>query len=126
MFRFLKRHIYISGNEIAALQTSEPWTEMVPTRTGGQRPTQFAWCVSLRPSSADPNTLVLVPSIENLGFTTLRDSNVPGLDVDAETGELLTPTQIERIRAQAIMAQQRQRAEARGGAEVPFDLAPEA
>lgn len=113
--QFAKRTIYVAGTPFPFVQTMPPENQTVQTSQGRNIPTQFAWGLSLRtPNPTGPNAggpAVLVASRENLGFTTLRDDHVVGLDVTAE-GVIISRYDLEKVRGEAIMAQQKARAEA--------------
>jgi hypothetical protein len=74
-------------------------------------PAQFAWLISLRETNPDgdnPGIQYRARTLEDIGFTVSRDPRivVAGLDVDAETGEILSRERLEEMRGQDIAARQ--------------------
>jgi hypothetical protein len=105
--QFAKRNISIAGRSVPALQIGAAETQMVELSSGKVIPAQFADLLSLRetnPANGEV-TEYLTVTHENLRFTTLRFSNVIGLDVDAD-GTFLTIEDLETRRAADIAARQ--------------------
>lgn len=121
---FPKRDIYIGGRKVPGIQSGAAWRENVTLTNGKVIPTMFAEITTLRetnPDGPNPGQTYLRTTPENLGFTTLRFTNVAGLDYDPETGALLTLEDLEVRRGADIAARQTANLAARATPSVNLD-----
>lgn len=105
---FTKRFLHFAGISVPAIQIGPDVTTIVTLPSGKRRPQVFAEMLSLREGNPDgPNagTTYLQVSPENKAFTTLRFTNVVGLDV-SEDGTMLTVEDLEKQRALQITSRQ--------------------
>lgn len=105
--QFTRRFISIGGRAIPGLQVSEARTESVPLPSGKVILAQFADILTLRETNPDgdnPGVKYLALTPENLRFSTLRFTNVEGLDV--EDGALLSIEELEARRLLDIQTRQ--------------------
>ncbi len=96
---------------IAGVLASESWTEVVP-KTNGRPGNWLNNLAAVFQLSADGSTVNLNPrmllnfAIERDGITSLLPENIPGLDVNAETGELLSLNALKVLRRDGIINRQ--------------------
>jgi len=133
MAKLIKRFINIMGNEFPAVQVGDPVSTTVELSNGKKVPALIAEVISLRTTNPanGPVTSYLTSTPENLRFSPLRFTTVPGLDVDGETGEVLDLEALEVRRGADIRARQLALAEQNGPTRVTLtrpmaESAPEA
>ena len=128
-----KRSVAVTSRETGetilfpGVQITEATLENVVTSRGNTIRSFFAEVLTLRtPNPTGPNAggdpyYVVTP--ENLRFAPMRFSNVPGIDFDAETGEMLGLERLVELQTQGIIAQQQRRLSATAPAALAVDLA---
>ena len=96
---------------IAGTLASDSWTEMVP-KTNGQPGNWRNTVADVFQLSPDGSTVYLQPrmvlnfAIERDGITSLLPESIPGLDVDGDTGEVLTLDALKILRRDGIINRQ--------------------
>lgn len=108
---FQKVSLYIGGRELPGIQVTEPVAGEAVTASGRVVRTSFADVISFRetnPLGSNPGQTYLIKTNENLGFTTIRDSNIVGLDVSTD-GTFLSLHELEAARGANIMQRQADR-----------------
>ena len=96
---------------IAGVLASDAWTEMVP-KTNGQPGNWRNTVADVFQLSPDGSTVYLQPrmvlnfAVERDGITSLLPTNVVGLDVDADTGEVLSLDALKVLRRDGIINRQ--------------------
>lgn len=104
----MKRNVLIAGRPIPGIQISAPQNEVVTTSSGKRINATFADVMTLRETNPanGPVNKYLTVTRENLRFTTLRNTVVPGLDIHEETGQPLSIEELESRREADIAAHQ--------------------
>lgn len=96
---------------IAGVLASDSWTEIVP-KTNGQPGNWRNTVADVFQLSPDGSTVYLQPrmvlnfAVERDGITSLLPEHVPGLDVDATTGEVLDLDALKVLRRDGIINRQ--------------------
>jgi len=96
---------------IAGTLASDAWTETVP-KTNGQPGNWRNTVADVFQLSPDGSTVYLQPrmvlnfAVERDGITSLLPESIPGLDVDADTGEVLTLEALKILRRDGIINRQ--------------------
>jgi hypothetical protein len=96
---------------IAGTLASDAWTEIVP-KTNGQPGNWRNTVADVFQLSPDGSTIYLQPrmvlnfAVERDGITSLLSETIPGLDVDAETGEVHTLEALKILRRDGIINRQ--------------------
>jgi hypothetical protein len=96
---------------IGGVLASDAWTEIVP-KTNGQPGNWRNTVADVFQLSPDGSTVYLQPrmvlnfAVERDGLTSLLPDVIPGLDVDAATGEVLTLDALKVLRRDGIINRQ--------------------